>query len=264
MRTVKWFTGDNHLAEEYQPSGYHFSFAHFDKDKNLVQCHPWVKCKDFLHDALRTQVSEIPTDIFSFKFKYGENPPIDLTKTVMLVATSSNGVDASKELKNSINLLRYFERVAKVKKSKMEEVSATGQKKFKNVFLFVSSRMWLTSPILISMYSFLTRLGATSGVNFDTKYNKTHIENKLKSLQNSKDLPAACTKDVSYLSTVWDKLYKTIKFRSTLFEKQNGFHSLYFKNVGIHEFHDRAGIVSFCKLISPDEKLNEKAKELLQ
>jgi hypothetical protein len=263
MRTVKWFTGGNHLSEEYQPSGYHFSFAHFDKDQNLVQCHPWVKCKDFLHDAVRTQLSNISTYIYNFKFENGENPPIDLTKTVMLVANSNGAADTDTELKNSLSLLEYFEKVAKVKRSRMEEVSTSGQKKFKRVFLLVSSKMWLTSPILVSMYSFLIRLGATSGFSVTKECTRTEIEKQLASLQTNNKLPNECQKDIKYLNSVWDKLYKTIQHRKTLFDKKGSFHNLYFKEISIYEFHDKSGIVSLCKLITPDNELNIKAKELL-
>ena len=68
-----------HYAEEYQVTGFHYAFMSTDGK----MCHHWIKCRDFLQDALRNQLTGRSDAIYSFAYKPGKDPEVD-TKTTRM------------------------------------------------------------------------------------------------------------------------------------------------------------------------------------
>lgn len=290
---VKWFTKFSDLCENYQQTGIAFSFVSSPQyslaqhqlsqhnlntfpQHDLLQCHEWVKCRDFLPDAVRTQITGNPCSIYGFTFNINKNPAIDLNKMRMLVAKASlkgkhdfNGKPNPSEseeastfkqtIKASLKLLHHFEKIAKVGKTKVTKVDIKDQSIYKSIFLFTGSSMWLKSPFLVSMYSFLIRLGDkkfqfTNNLELKTEFKKFvdyHLNGKNK-----------YNNDAFYLQFSWDKLDLFIKDRSKLFPIKNKVHDIYWESYTIQAFHDRTGIVSLAKSITPDPILNDKIKAL--
>ena len=77
LKQVTWFNKKRNLSEIYQSFDMKFSFASTEGNE-LLQCHNWVKCRDFLHDAVRTMLTEQESNIFGFKFAKGLNPNISM------------------------------------------------------------------------------------------------------------------------------------------------------------------------------------------
>ena len=66
-KKVTWIKHINSLTEIYQPTNMQFSFANIIDDK-IYQCHQWVKCKDYLHDVIKTSLTGISSNVYGFIF----------------------------------------------------------------------------------------------------------------------------------------------------------------------------------------------------
>jgi len=81
MKEVVWFPTSGNLSEEYQKLGFEFAFM----SANYEQCHTFVKCRDFLQDAVLWQLEGKKKSIYNFIYDPAKQPPIDLEKMRMLV-----------------------------------------------------------------------------------------------------------------------------------------------------------------------------------
>lgn len=259
-KKVEWFKAPKSLSEIYQKTGIHFAFITAPKEGNRV-CHEWVKCRDFMPDAVRTQITGRPSSIYGFTFDVKNNPPIDVAKTRMLVArdqttTTEQQTEFTEMMKHGLKLVNYFEKLAGVSLSKMYEVEPAGQSRYKKVFMFVGPKMWMLSPFLVSMYTFLIRLGHKKLKFKDEK----ELRKALKDLQanpgNMSD------NDTNYLKASWDKMETIIKNRTKLFPKEKGFHDIYWKDLSIGQFHNNTGLLALSNMSTPDQGLNKRMKEV--
>lgn len=261
-KKLEWFPKPKSLNEIYQQTGMVFAFVSAPKD-GLKVCHEWVKCRDFLHDAVRTQITGKECGIFGFKFDTKLNPPIDLRKTRMVVS-KHNLSDATlpqfrQKMVSALAILNHFEKQAGVSLSKMEEIDATGSGK-KAVFLFTSPRLWITSPFLVSMYTFLIRLG-----DKELKFkNARELKKRLKELNDRVKAGKLNDNDAQYLGASWNRLHDIIKKRNTLFPKEKGWHDIYFKDIGISGFHNNCGILSLAKAQTACNEMNKRMKEVMK
>jgi len=258
-KIVNWFTRNygGFLNEDYQPTGMKFSF-YTEKDNKLTQCHEWVKCKDYLHDVIRTSLTGEDTKIYGFQFSKENNPCIDLTKTRMLVSWAgfkdANLVEPS--LINGVKLLNHLEKIANVKLSKFEKVMGDKENSFYHVWAIESPKFWMTHPHLISLYSFLLRLGDkklefTDEKSFDEGINELFIKYK-----NQPE------KDVDYLIEIYENMHNSITKKEILSNvNKNGFSVMYSELMSINAFHNRSGIVSTCQGITGSENLNLLVKK---
>ena len=266
---VKWFEkkqNSKKLNEIYQQTGLFFSFVTSLK-KGSLQCHEWVKCRDFLHDAARCSIqtdSKMSCDIYGFRFDPSYNPVVDMTKIRMLVtkeqSTDESIVTFKRKIKCAVRLLHYFETLANVGKTRVKTVKADGNLKYKSVFLFTGPVMWMSSPYLVSMYTFLIRLGDKE-LRF--KDGNT-LRNELHSL--SKNHYRKCDNDSKYLEFLWNKLDLIIKKRNTLFskDKKNSFYCNGKSTVSVDLFHNCSGIYSLARACTADCALNATIKVLVE
>lgn len=258
---VGWFSKSSKLNEIYQSTGMMFAFVSSPLN-GLHQCHEWVKCRDFLPDAARSQITNKKCVIYGFSFDPTKNPIVDLNKMRMLVTKCPlKDVDISKfkqKIRSSLKLLNHFESIAGVIKSKVTKVEPAGQDTYQSIFLFTGSVMWMRSPFLISMYTFLIRLG-------DKEFqftNNAELKTELKKLSDRHSSGKLYDNDASYLSNSWNKLDLIIKNRSKLFPTKNRVHDFYWKDYTISQFHAYTGLDSLAKAITPDEKLNTMIRTL--
>lgn len=254
-KEVNWFKGKLHLSEIYQEVGMVFAFCS-NSDDPLKSCHPWVKCRDYLHDAVRTQLTGEISRIYGFEFDKESNPPVDLNNMRMFVSMSDYSKERHEEyeavIKDGLKLVNYFEELAGETLSYVEEVDPKGSNK-PIAFLFTSPKMWLSSPFLISMYTLLLR----SGYKHITQFSN---EEQFLSLINNSDKK---DNDHKYLSCCGNILHSIIKNRSKLFEvNEDGWHKLFFAANTINTFHNNCGIVSLAQGISPDKEVNNKVMAL--
>ena len=262
LADVKWFKNPKNLSEIYQQTGTVFAFASLQKE-GLTQCHEWVKCRDFLPDAVRSQMTGKMCSIYGFVFDPKNNPNIDLDKIRMLVSKGSlNALKIQKfrrKIKSSLELLNHFEDIAEVSKTKVVRINSSGQKKYKAVFLFSGPPMWLSSPFLVSMYTFLIRLG-----DKELKFtDNSELEKELKTLVDQQDAGKLNDNDACYLKNSWNKLKLIIENCSELFPTQDNVHDVYWKDYTINEFHNRSGLNSLTRYCTIDPKLNITMKEFM-
>lgn len=258
-KTLKpeWFKTQGGLNEIYQQTGMLFAFVGSPKEGFKV-CHPWVKCRDFLHDAVRSQLTGRPCAVFGFRFDPAKNPKIDLNRMRMLVTKSLNTGELPEfrdKMAAALKLLNHFERYSKISLSTIQEVDAKGSGK-SAIFLFTGSKMWVRSPFMISLYTLLIRLGDKK---LDFK-NARDLKSVLKTLKDK----VKGDNDVNYIEILWSKLHPIMKNRKELFPTENGFHKIFFQETSINSFHDYSGILSLAKGITIDQELNKNLKVLTE
>jgi len=265
------FKNPKSLAEIYQATGIFFSFVSSPKSETgRMQCHEWVKCRDFMPDAARAMLTKGSCSIWSFTYKYGKNPAIDMKKMRMLV--TKKGMKSAKEaaafrkkMEHGLIMVNHYEKMAKISLTKMYECDHEGMKgKHDSVFMFYGSGIWMKSPFLISMYTFLLRLGdkeLTFKTNADLKkalkkVNDDYKAGKFRTSQGNDN-------DGNYIGASWDKLDLIMKNRKKLFPEKKGFHDIYFGDYTISQFHNNTGVLSLVRASTPDTKLNARMKEVI-
>jgi len=257
-RRVKWFGKKQQVSEIYQQFGMVFSFVN-TIDDGLVQCHQWIKCRDFLHDALRTALTGKQSSIYGFVFTKGKNPDINLDRTMMLIS-EPNITDARafrKILTRSLRLVHHYENMIGESLSRITKVSPDTENGYKHAWLIEGSKFWISAPHLISLYTLLLRLGGE-----DIKVSVKE-ENLLKSfddiIKNKKD---QLTNDTKYLKTVGKYIGPVLKLNSEIVKYNDaGFSLTYFDEIPINSFHNSSGIFSLCGMRTWSKDLNDIIKE---
>lgn len=146
-----------HLAEIYS-QGWECALAK-KEGTSLVQVTVWVRCKDFLNDALWAHVGKKTASVYGFSHGPAD-PVIDMTKLVLLVRDKT--VDADKMLagcKLARTVIRAFElKLGFLPRTRLYKIENV-EKAEAGEFAFISSGKWLIAPPLISLYGCLARAG---------------------------------------------------------------------------------------------------------
>ena len=130
------------------------------------------------------------------------------------------------------------------------------------MWLFTGPGNWVRSPFLVSMYTFLIRLGDKCEVMSDF----STTEDLIKRFGAIGRLSAKNgDNDVSYIKSCADKMHLLVKNADILFFN-NGTSEVdpIFErdDVSLSSFHNGCGIWSLCRSSSPDEELNRKVRGL--
>ena len=256
-REVTWFKAVNNLNEIYQSIDMKFSFVS-EIEGDLRQCHEWVKCRDFLHDAVRTTITGEASSIYGFKFDLENNTPIDIEKMAILVAykDAKFWTGTRTQLSRGLKLINQIEKNVGEELSTINKVEGNAAGGYKHVWMFVGPRMWITCPQLVSLYTFLIRLGAQKfkiGATLPDTIN--NIEKYIKT--------AKSCNDVKYLKTTLKYIVGIVKERNSFaFYKKNGVSALYDRGTGINSFHNRGGIVNLCSCTTPFGDVNSAVEKL--
>lgn len=259
-KTVIQWVPDKHMAEIYQSTKFQFAFVSAPRTGNK-QCHPFVQCRDFLHDAVRVHITKGSCSIFGFTYRYGKNPPVDMRNMRMLV-TKFNMKDTErktfeKKMLCAREVINHYETIAGWPKTKLKYV---GDEKRANVWLFVGTGKWMKSPFLVSMYTLLIRLGdkyKTLNKFKDTK----DLVSKLQTVSKQ-----CSDNDAGYLKSAYNKMHLIIAEADRMFLKDGKtIDPTYLdKNIQLTNFHNHCGIFSLCSNCSPKQTkhLEEKVRKL--
>ena len=117
--------------------------------------------------------------------------------------------------------------------------------------------MWLTSPAMVSMHTFLIRLGDKQ---LDFKSVES-LKKAFKILHDEAKTQGKADNDTSYLGTHWDKLHLVVENRFELFGETNA-QKTFFDDCPIGTFHDNAGILNLTRCTTHNKELDAKMKEL--
>jgi hypothetical protein len=257
---VEWLPQDP-LSEIYQKTGYQFALLSAPKDGNKQAC-SFMLCRDFLQDAVAAFTVKGQCQIYGFRYKFGKHPPLDMIRTRMLVTKDGLGSKDKqerfrKELKAGQSLLNHYERLAGVSMSTMRKVTDGS----KHVWRFRGPGLWMRSPFLISMYSFLVRIGDKVDI-VDGFKDTPDLVKRLNKVANGPW--ASDDHDVGYLKNSHDKMHILMSNLDELLFK--GGKEKLDKNYEhpTNTMHSRCGIDSLCRFNSPDTTLNNKFQKLYQ
>ena len=255
---IKEFTDSANLDEIYQKSGLRFSFL----SKDGEQCHPWVKCRDYLHDIVKSQVTKKSLrDIYGLSFNPKKDPNICLDNIKMVVKNYKPGQKSEKELNvlveiadGAVRLLNHYEGLAKLKQQTTCKIVED------KYIIFEGPSLWLKSPVLTSMFTFLIRLGAR-GLKF-----KSHDDLKDQFKKLSKILVLDNDNDRTYLTHTFDKMCVVIKYAKEILQTSDTSYDpiVEDKEINMTDYHDKSGIYSLCKSVYTRSDANTKLKEYIK
>lgn len=222
---------DKPLCEIYQSVKLRYAFV----SPNDEQVAPFCLCKDFLHDMVRAFLRGEDMHIHGMSYTYGKNPPIDMGRTRILARYDNvlkvDGID--EQMESAIKLINYYDDILGVEHSKVERLSDS---KFDHcsVWLFSSDKVWMSSPVLISLYTMLMRLG-------EKRLKFTDKESLYKAIDD------VCKKktdnDTEYISQIKHRLETALSNISFLKEGEEIDPIYYNKNIPLGTFHNNCGIV---------------------
>jgi len=251
--TIKKFP-ERHLCEIYQQVAIRFAFLSGPND-GYKQCHVLAKCRDFLQDAVRSEVNKGECSIYSFIYKSGVNPPVDLKKMRMLI---NKGPEATKEFKGAMKkaktLLNHYEDMAGWANTSLVEIANDP-----NMVLFSGPSNWMRSSFLVSMYSLLIRLSYKDFPSFSSNGELIKI---YKNLVDDYKNKRKSDNDLTYMNTCYNRLHLVIENTSKLFSKK--MEDNYPAEIHINSFHNLGGIFSLCSFNSYNSALNNKFKKICE
>lgn len=158
MRTnkkkINWYP-ENPVLQQALSAGLEYAFV----SKNSKQCCPFVLCKDFLQDAVYNQIYRTKRKIWGFCYNPKIHDPID-TEKIRLVLANSQDCDFREKIPQVLNFINQVEDHLKISKTRVRECSKPALKYRRGgVFYFEGSKRWLSSPVMLSLYTLLLRIG---------------------------------------------------------------------------------------------------------
>jgi len=258
------------MSEIYQQTGMQFAFLGPLDKKVHKQCHPFVLCRDFLHDAVKAHLNKNRWQIHGFIYEYGKYPAVDMDMMRMLVRkkfytskpTKQAIEGATKKIKKfeedmvdfSLRLIHHYEDIGDIEEKSV--VDTDTDPNGNPVFIFTGSPVWMSSPFLVSMYTYLIRLGDKEIMNFKSD------DDLRKGYQNLMTGFKGNDNDIKYLKKNWDKLHLVMSRRIELFG-EDAIHKIYYDKVSDSMFHNNCGIFNLCNLSSADKSLNDSLKKMV-
>jgi len=245
-------------SEEYQVTGFHYAFMSANKE----MCHHWVKCRDFLQDALRNQLTGRTDHIYNFSYAPGKDPKIETKKTLMLVKKTPCPADDkaksefSLQMGSALALVNHYEKAHKLTpRSKLIRAKQGGLDE--SVYLFRGPGAWSQGAVMIAIYTFLIRLGYFKLVFKDEESLSAEYQRIMSGPDNSND--------IRYLRIVHKNLHLALEHRAKHMFKPKGWkkgNKVLFHDSTIGNFHHCSGIVSLSKFNTPVEELNSEFRKI--
>jgi len=245
-------------AEEYQVTGFHYAFLSPDNK----MCHHWIKCRDFLQDALRNQLTGRNDAIYSFAYRPGKDPEVPTDVTRMLVKRiPTPSTDAAKKefdemMQAALNLVNYYEEAHNLgSPSTMMRATHPGTDQY--VYLFSGPGIWSQGAIMIAIYTFLIRIGFFRPKFKDEKTLMAEYERIIKD--------KSASNDTRYLKTVYKNLHPALEHLDKHLFKKPGHKKgdkVLFHDSPMNSFHHHSGIVSLSQGNTPEKGLNETFRKI--
>lgn len=251
------FYPDKPMSEEYQMTGFHYAFLSSPKDGSKM-CHAWIKCRDFLQDAVRNHYTGRNDSIYSFTYNPKTDPKLDLAKTRMLVKriphpnTDALRKEFDKMMKCALQLINHYEKAAGIKP--MSKLLKVDDDKMYS-YLFVGAGEWTQSSILISLYTFLIRIGHKK-IEFKDEKELVAAYGELIDPKNKQ------TNDTRYLAATYKHFHAVLDNRKKLMFKQGD--KILFGNNPMDSFHHNSGIVRLCQFGTSEKSVNDEFRKILK
>jgi len=244
---IKWWEEDNHLSEDYDEG---LEYSLFNKEHQ--QCTQAYYCKDFTQDAVHAFIHKKKNSIYGFNYS-PSHPPLDLNNIRIILANCEDSTFLNK-IPNVLDFLNQVEKLLRFKRTKAFLISNPTEKhKTTGMFAVVGSGRWQKSPVLLSMYSLLIRVGFRHKVGKDWRVTVKGIVNgKISQYQDN---------DRDYLKKAVPGIERLIALDPRqVFFKQHV--NNYPANIDIYKLHHSSGICAFAEGTTKSIKKYWHRKEL--
>jgi len=225
-------------------------------------CHHWIKCRDFLQDALRNQLTGRKDAIYGFNYDPATDPKCDTKTTRMLVkrlpnpANDKAKTEFDEMAKAALNLVNYYEKKHKLMpRSKLIKAKSSGGADY--VYLFQGPGEWSQGAVMIALYTFLIRIGFFKPKFKDEASLMKEYERIIKDPSGSND--------TKYLKTVYKNLNPALEHRGKHMFKKPGHKKgdkVLFHDSDMGSFHHHSGIVSLSLFNTPEKALNDEFRKI--
>jgi hypothetical protein len=235
------FGGDYNTAQIYS-MGYEFAFmSQKTKRSAFEQACPFVYCKDFLHDALWAYFNKSNVAIWSFKYDYAKNLPLQVKQTALCFRNTQfkdkpeefhARMDACLEFLQAVEKQLGFEQLTEIHQVEHEGGPC---------WLILGDAGWQHAPTMISLYTLFIRLGCfhKPGTKFETTLKKAE-KGEIK-IGSGGDY--AGNKDCSYVKQGRKGIDVILKHGLGVFHEKQA--ENYPKSLKENGLHDNYGIVNF-------------------
>jgi hypothetical protein len=253
---VKMYSNKSY-SEEYQITGLHYAFVS-SPDKGSAMCHWWIKCRDFLQDALRNQLTGRNDAIYSFAYKPGVDPDVDTARTRMLVKiipqpqSDTKKEDFDEKMAAGLKIINYYEKKYDFKP--LSKIVKVNHKDYPA--LFIGPGIWSQGSVMISMYTFFIRLGHWKP-KFKTGAGLIKQYEKIIGVPEGQQ-----TNDTRYLQTTYKNFNAALENLELHLFKQAGEEKVLFHDSPMSGFHHHSGIVSLSQGNTPVKPLNDKFRKI--
>jgi len=229
--SIVWSSQKNGLNEIYS-TGPQFSFC----SANNEQVSKLMTCRDFLNEQVQAQVHGNSTGIYGMTFNPATDPNICFDETIILVTNQKD-----KDFLNKVPaLLKFMHEIEDYLGLKHTQAFVVENPPTKyavcGVIKFVSSRRWILSPVLLSLYTLFIRVGFVHNIN----------KSWFKTVQDviSGDVYAYQTNDKAYLQRAMPGIRKIFLagYKNIFFIKME---NNYPKECDVSTMHNSGGIVAF-------------------
>lgn len=149
MKNVKFVNGYNGAGYAEEGQAHPFRMILCKKDGDTVTAlHNWIKCRDFVAEALFSELANTPKSIYSFGWSaHYKDKPIT-TSPYLYVAVKGE----PETLKKNLKLLNVFEVLADMEQTVILDTDQP------DVLVLEADIGWRKSPTLLNLYSLLVKV----------------------------------------------------------------------------------------------------------
>jgi len=155
QRDVVWHKKNKKISQ-IPREGLEFAFV----SKDYKQIHQLVWCKDFMQDSIFGHLNQKKISIYGFSYDPEIDPPLYMEKTRIFITNFKDANFGSKVTENLREFLHGIEGQLKMAKTTFEKCKSPPPRYRKaGVYILNSSKRWMKSPPMISLYTLLLRIG---------------------------------------------------------------------------------------------------------
>jgi hypothetical protein len=242
-RKIKWHPRTLKICQ-IPKQGLEYAFL----SKDYVQLHQFVWCKDFMQDVIYGAINNQRMEIYGFAYDPTKDPPVDFSKTHMLLNSYKDANFGTKVLNGLRDFLNQVEQQLEMSATVFEKaVNPHYHYRQSGIYIAVGDPRWMHSPPMISLYTMLLRVGLMhkKGLPFmetiqkmksgelEPYYGKQKGDNDQRLLRNTE-------KGFERIIQKGDQSIFYEKIEDNYPEKIKGRYS-----VGVHSIHDSWGMTGF-------------------
>ncbi len=235
--------GDNYHTAQIYSRGFEFAFMFRPENETFYeQAITFVYCKDFLHDAIWAFLNQSQVSIWSFKYDFKVDKPIQMDRTALAFRNNlykEKPEEFHKQLEVCLEFLQGVEAQLGLEPTQIYPVEhADGP-----CWLLLADPRWQLAPTLISLFTLLARIGFFH--NSGDSVEQTLDRAEKGEITIGEDRNYAGNRDCSYVKQARKGIDVILKHGLEIFHPtpQENYPPSLIK----HGLHDKFGIVSFTQ-----------------